>query len=157
MNSVYDKARVEYFNMLKEKIRLEGERLNVQPIWSEPRPINEKNKKGEIPNHPISKAIGVYRIIYKPTMVVMYIGCGRIVNRKTRHRDVHGNGGKPILHLNSSSSSQAGIHMYKHDKDINNWLFQWCDVGSVGLSEIYELKLQQEEKPQFNNPNMAGK
>ena len=51
----------------------------------------------------------------------------------------------------------TGMHMYKHDKNINNWLFQWAYVGNKSLAEQYEILLQKTENPLFNSLHMAGK
>ena len=57
----------------------------------------------------------------------------------------------------SPSGSATGGHMYKYDRKRSNWLFSWCDIGNKGLSEQYEVGLQEHEKPPFNKLSMAGK
>ena len=156
MDKYYNTAVNNVIQKLSESLGRIKELSMNQPIWSEIAPINSPSPR--IENHPITYAIGVYKIIYKPTMEVMSIGCGNVSARKSRHMGVFKNDGKTIISLNGSpSGSMTGIHMYKYDKDINNWLCQWCDVGNKELSEMYETILQQQENPSFNNESMAGK
>ena len=124
-----------------------------EPVWSDIEPIDGKSKKAGI-----SKALGVYRIIYKPSGLTMYIGKGNIGARRYRHKNVFLNDGTPVTNPGGSvDNSPAAQKMYKHDTDINNWLFSWCDIGNDALSKSYEMVLQEIEKPPFSESYMAGK
>lgn len=156
MDRLYSEAVNSIIQQLSETVGRIKELSTIEPIWSDMAPIDGPSPR--IKNHSISYAIGVYKIIYKPTMEVMSIGCGNIGNRRTRHLRVFKNKGNTLITKNGSpSGSMTAIHMYRYDKNINNWLFQWCDVGNKELSERYELLLQQNENPLFNNLSLGGK
>tara|TARA_Y100000361_G_C10958976_1_gene237792 strand:+ start:47 stop:520 length:474 start_codon:yes stop_codon:yes gene_type:complete len=155
-----DKIYTESINKILQKLSTDiddiKELSNNTPEWTKPHLITETSPKSK--GVSVWKGIGVYRIIYKPTMEVMSIGCGNVGSRKNRHKSVFLNGGETIISKNGSpSGSMTGIHMFKHDTDINNWLFQWTQIGNKPLSEYYELLLQETENPLFNSPHMAGK
>jgi len=141
------------------KVRLQEQIKRIDEIekngilkWSEPLSLTAKEGNG------ISKAVGVYRIIYKPTMTVMSIGCGNVGNRRIRHKNVFNNKGMPIIHSGGGSSdSQTALKMYLYDPDLNSWLFSWVNVGDKGLAEDFETKLIYDTEPVFNNLSMAGK
>lgn len=151
MCKIYDKS-VEYLIIsLEEKIELLNQLKDSEIKWSKPNQFSDSESG-------VSKAIGCYKIIYKPTMKVMGIGQGNISNRKARHKSVFLNGGVDIIHENGTSSgSPTAGKMFRFDSDLENWLFSWCDVGSKELAQIYEDKLIREFQPEFNSEHMAGK
>ncbi len=158
MDKFYNKS----IRSIKQKLMNDLDTINKlsedRPDWTKPLPITEPSQKSK--GFPISnkKSIGVYRIIHKPTNKVVSIGCGRVSSRKYRHKAVHGNKGKTLISKNGAPSpSMTGMHMYRYDKNINNYLFQWTHIGNKPLAEQYEKYLQHEEKPLFNNLSMAGK
>jgi hypothetical protein len=156
MNSIYKTAVDISIKRLSENLKKIYEVMDNEPIWSDITHIDEPS--APIPNVSISKSVGVYRIIYKPTMKTMSIGCGNVSARKARHLGVFKNNGKTIISSNGSpSGSMTGMHMFKYDKNIKNWLFQWCNIGNKELSEVYETLLQKQENPLFNSECMAGK
>ena len=156
MDKFYNTAVNNVIQQLSENIAMIKSLSSNEPVWSDIVPIDGPSPK--IQNHKISNSIGVYKIIYKPTMEIMSIGCGNVSARKARHLGVFKNKGKTIISKNGSPSpSITGMYMFRHDRNINNWLFQWCNVGNKELSEMYEIILQQNETPIFNNESMAGK
>ena len=155
MNLYKESVKKIKTKLLGEVMKIES-LINSEPDWTPLHPITEQSPKSK--NVPISKGIGVYRIVHKPTNQVASIGNGNVNCRKTRHREVHQNNGKTLISKNGSPSpSMTGMHMYNMDKDINNWLFQWTHIGNKPLAEQYETLLQHKEKPLFNNLSMAGK
>jgi hypothetical protein len=156
MNRLYNESVNNVLQKLSENIGRIKELSNNLPEWTEPHPITEPSPKSK--GVSVSNGLGVYRIIHEPTMEVMSIGCGNIGARKGRHKSVHQNKGKTLISENGSPSpSMTGMHMYKHDTDIGNWLFQWTHIGNKSLAEQYEILLQESEKPLFNSLYMAGK
>ena len=156
MDKSYNTAVNNIIQRLSESIGRIKELSSNEPTWSDILPIDGPSPI--IENESISSAIGVYKIIYKPTMEVMSIGCGNVSARKARHLGVFKNNGETIISKNGSpSGSMTGMHMFRYDSNIDNWLFQWCNVGNKELSEMYETILQQNENPIFNNESMAGK
>ncbi len=159
VDKIYQEAvnnRTQYHS---EQIGKIEERRNRKPVWSEPKYLFYK-KRGNVQFSPtgISKgAIGVYRIIYKPTMETMSIGCGVAGDRVIRHRRVFLNKGKVERSANSYSGSQTGTLMYQLDRHRKNWFFNWCFIGNKSLAEKYEDLLIKYEKPLFNNESMGGK
>jgi hypothetical protein len=155
MNRLYTEAVNNIVQKLSEDIGRIKELSTNLPEWTKPHPITEPSPK--IKGVSVSNGLGVYRIIYKPTMEVMSIGCGRIGARKARHKSVHQNKGKTLISENGSPSpSMTGMHMYRHDSNIDNWLFQWCHLGNKSLAESYEILLQEAEEPLFNDLSMGG-
>ena len=156
MNRLYKESVKNTKDVLLNDYNKVDELSNNLPEQTELHPITEPSPKSK--GFAVSSSIGVYRIIYKPTNQVASIGCGNVNCRKARHKGVHKNKGKTMMTKNGAPSpSMTGMHMYKHDKDINNWLFQWTHIGNKPLAEQYEKLLQHKEKPLFNNLSMAGK
>ena len=161
MDRIYQEAvngRIQYHSEEIGRIKECGGR---EPIWSEERPLF-KRRRGNTRFEPFgcpSDTIGVYRIIYKPTMETLGIGCGVVSARLGVHRKVFLNGGRDIFHKKSgtTSGSATGGHMYRHDTHRKNWMFSWCDIGNKSLAEEYEDLLIKLEKPLFNKEWMGGK
>tara|TARA_B100000287_G_C20570946_1_gene756529 strand:- start:109 stop:570 length:462 start_codon:yes stop_codon:yes gene_type:complete len=153
MDKIYHKAINKRIQKLSEDIGELKVRSEMEPIWSEPAPIGDREPIGS----GISEKMGVYRIIYKPTMITMSIGKGWIGDRKCRHKLIHQNKGKPVRYSTSNTDSPTGRKMYNYDRKLKNWLFSWCEVGNEELALEYEKQLQFSEKPEFNDLNMAGK
>ena len=140
-----DKKRLQLKESLKQLDIIE----NKVPIWSSPEPI----ESAKVP----SRTIGVYNIIYQPTGKVMSIGQGNVSNRKGRHKAVFRNSGKDITHTGGTTSgSVTAQKMYRHDNNIDNWYFSWCDVKEKTLASQYEAELQYELLPEFNPLHMGG-
>ena len=156
VDKIYKKSVNNIKSQLLYELAKVEELSNNKPEWTSPRPITEPSPKSN--GFSVSKSIGVYRIIHKPTNKIASIGCGKVGNRKYRHKGVYLNDGKTMISENGApSGSMTGMHMYKHDKNINNWLFQWAYVGNKSLAEQYEILLQKTENPLFNSLHMAGK
>ena len=153
MNKLYQKAINKRIQKLSEDIGELNVRGEIEPMWSEPQPIANREPNGS----GIGGKMGVYRIIYLPTMKTMSIGKGWIGDRKCRHKIIFENKGKPVRYSTSNTDSPTGRKMYNHDRKIKNWLFSWCEVGNDELAKEYEMQLQFAEKPEFNDLNMAGK
>ena len=156
---IYQEAINNKIQYHSEQIGRIKELSNREPVWSEPKYLFYK-KRGNVQFSPtgISKgAIGVYRIIYKPTMETMSIGCGVAGDRVIRHRRVFLNKGKVERSANSYSGSQTGTLMYQLDRHRKNWLFSWCSIDNRSLAREYEDLLIELETPLFNNKSMGGK
>ena len=149
MTNNYALATTNVIQALSEEIaRLKG-RSMVEPEWSKPALITE-------PSEGI-RGVGVYRIIYKPTLTTMSIGQGNVSARKARHKGVFLNKGKDIISKGGATSpSITGQKMYQYDPDINNWLFSFCVVGNKKVAVEYEELLQLTEEPEFNELSMGG-
>lgn len=123
--------------------------LNETFEWAEPVNISSCRVS--------SKAIGVYKIIYGPTMETKYIGQGNIGARRGRHTGVFRNDGQDMVSPNGHvSPSQAGKKMFIHDSNLDNWLFSYLDVKLKNISSKYEEVLVMQEEPEFNNTSMSG-
>tara|TARA_Y100000296_G_scaffold69914_1_gene84149 strand:- start:291 stop:773 length:483 start_codon:yes stop_codon:yes gene_type:complete len=156
---IYQEAINNKIQYHSEQIGRIKELSNREPVWSEPKYLFYK-KRGNVQFSPtgISKgAIGVYRIIYKPTMETMSIGCGVAGDRVIRHRRVFLNKGKVERSANSYSGSQTGTLMYQLDRHRKNWLFSWCSIDNRSLAREYEDLLIELETPLFNDKSMGGK
>ena len=96
-NDVYKTAvnnQIQQLTNQLDKLKL---LLNYQVKWSEPQPITSRTSG-------LSKVIGVYRIIYKPTKETMSIGQGNVGARRSRHLSVFRNNGQDIIHENGCTS-----------------------------------------------------
>ena len=160
MDKIYQEAvnnRIQYHSEQIGRIKEHG---YIYPVWSEPKWLFDK-KRGKTMFEPFgcpSGTIGVYRIIYKPTMETLSIGCGVVTNRLSRHRLVFLNGGRDVPNPGGTTNGSAtGGHMYKYDTHRKNWMFSWCDIGNKSLAEEYEDLLIKLEKPLFNKEWMGGK
>ena len=102
------------------------------------------------------KALGVYCIVYKIDEEVKYIGQGVMSQRRSQHKRVFLNGGKPVLMANSSLDSDVARKMYDYDSNIDNWLFQFCCIPNKLVCAEYEKLYQEDLNPEFNNQKMAG-
>ena len=160
VDKIYQEAvnnRIQYHSEHVGRIKELG---NRNPEWSEPRKLFNK-KYGKLKFEPFgvpTGTIGVYRIIYEPTMETLSIGCGVVTNRLSRHRLVFLNGGRDVPNPGGTTNGSAtGGHMYKYDTHRKNWMFSWCDIGNKSLAEEYEDLLITLEKPLFNKEWMGGK
>ena len=134
---------------LKESLRQLDVLENKVPTWSDVVRMDDARVPGG--------TIGVYKIIYKPTMKVMSIGQGNVKGRRGRHLSVFKNGGKDITHIGGSTSgSVVAQKMFRHDSNLDNWLFSWCETKEKTLASQYEFELQQEMLPPFNGLHMGG-
>ena len=150
MDKSYQKAVNEKLQQLSESVGRIKELSNVEPTWSTPLQIDSTHKG-------ITSVVGVYRIIYKPTMETMSIGQGNVGARRGRHTGVFKNKGKDLIHPSGATSgSQTGQKMYRYDTNLDNWMFSFCDVGEKTLASEYENQLQIIEEPEFNNLSMGG-
>jgi hypothetical protein len=143
MDRIYQQAIEEELEQLKTNLNKIKKLSNITPVWSPIVPITNKLVG-------VENVIGCYKVIYKDKKV-MGIGQGVIANRKCKHLQVFRNGGIDIIHPNGTSSGSAlAGYMYKHDKNINNWYFSWCNIGNSNLSKSYEYFLQLKYRPKFN-------
>jgi hypothetical protein len=103
--------------------------------------------------------IGVYRFIYGPTERIMYVGEGRIKQRKNTHVKVYRNHGKSCTdrRLLWRTDSIAAGKMYEYDPDISNWYFSWVETGCKRLAEWLEDKEIKRLKPEFNDLSKTKK
>jgi|TARA_B110000263_G_C14974797_1_gene358767 hypothetical protein len=149
MKNLYTLAITNVIQNLSEEIGGLKSGSMVEPEWSIPALITEMSKG--------IKGIGVYRIIYKPTLITMSVGQGNISARKGRHKAVFLNKGKDIVSKSGATSpSVTGQKMYQYDTNINNWLFSFCVVGNKKVAVQYEKLLQEIEEPEFNILSMGG-
>ena len=140
-----DIKRIQLKESLKQLDILE----NKVPVWSDITLMDNAS----VP----TGTIGVYKIIYEPTMEVMSIGQGNISGRRGRHLSVFKNNGQDITHSGGSTSgSVVAQKMFKHDSNLDNWLFSWCETKEKTLASQYEFELQQEMLPPFNGLHMGG-
>ena len=160
MDKIYQEAvngRIQHHSEEIGRIKECGGR---EPVWSEEKHLFDK-KRGKTRFTPMgipTDTIGVYRIIYEPTMETLSIGCGVVTNRLSRHRLVFLNGGRDVPNPGGTTNGSAtGGHMYKYDTHRKNWMFSWCDIGNKSLAEEYEDLLIKLEKPLFNKEWMGGK
>ena len=87
----------------------------------------------------------------------MSIGQGNVSGRRTRHLSVFRNNGQDITHSGGSTSgSVVAQKMFRHDSNLNNWAFSWCETKEKTLASQYEYELQQEMLPPFNGLHMGG-
>ena len=140
---------------LKQDVPLKMEMLdvlgNTEPDWTDPIGFGDRGVG-------ITGVIGVYRVIYKPTMETKYLGEGVVGHRRTAHKTVYLNKGA-IIHKKSGgvTDSHCGRKMYAYDSKLDNWLFSWCHIGNDELSKEYETQLQHLEDPPYSEKYMAGK
>ena len=157
---IYQEAINNKIQYHSEQIGRIKELSNREPVWSEPRKLFKK-KHGKIKFEPCgvpSGTVGVYRIIYEPTMETLSIGCGLVATRLIRHRNVFLNKGKDYLSPGGSSNGSAcGGHMYRYETYRKNWLFSWCSIDNRSLAREYEDLLIELETPLFNDKSMGGK
>ena len=143
IKSILDKIEQESIDLEKLK-----QMVTQSYSWTEPSAMN----KTSIP----IGSVGVYKIIHKE-YGVMYIGQGRIANRKCRHTQVFKNKGKDLISKNGHvSPSAAGKKMYKFDKKLKNWLFSYIVLNNKKVATEYETQLTEIEEPEFNNLSMCG-
>ena len=141
---------------LKSELKIIEQMIDYKVIWTEIAPYLQPIRK--LNSVTISKAVGVYRIYYKPTMTIMDVGNGNIGNRHQRHRTVFQNNGVALMHKKGGSSGSAvATKMYNLDSDFSNWMFDWCHIGNKELSNRYEIMLIEKYRPEFNMDFMAGK
>tara|TARA_R110000744_G_scaffold157576_1_gene273427 strand:+ start:209 stop:691 length:483 start_codon:yes stop_codon:yes gene_type:complete len=160
MDKIYQEAvnsRIQHHSEEIGRIKEIGNRV---PVWSDKKYLFDK-KRGKTKFTPMgvpTGTIGVYRIIYEPTMETLSIGCGIVANRLSRHRLVFLNGGVDVPNPGGTTNGSAtGGHMYKYDTHRKNWLFTWCSIGNKSLAEEVEDLLIKLERPPFNKEWMGGK
>lgn len=149
-NTEFKDSVLKQIQILTEQLESAKKLLNFRPEWSAPAPINKIKIK--------TNALGVYKIIHKPSNQVMSIGQGIVSSRRGRHLSVLRNNGQDVVSEKGHvSPSQTGKKMYIFDSDENNWYFTYCLVPNKHVCEEYEAQLQISENPVFNNLSMAGK
>lgn len=154
MKKIYNEVIESKILDLKFQIKQMKLLSNIIPKWSKPIPINEQHSKH---SNGITKAIGVYKIIHAPTNKLMAIGQGNVSARRTRHLQIFKNKGLAVTYKNGGADqSQTGSKMYRFDRNINNWLFTWCDCSNKQIAIELEHKLINKLKPAFNLETMAG-
>ena len=159
MDKIYQKSVNNVIQNLSETIGVVKGLSTYEPVWSKAKKMfkkirGKKNFEDRIP----SGTNGVYRVIYEPTGVTMYIGRGTSVGgRISRHRKVFLNKGRDIKNPGGTYlPSPAGQNMFKFDRYRKNWLFSWCKIGNTELSKKYEDLLIKVENPTFNDSNLGG-
>ena len=156
---IYQEAinnQIQYHSEQIDRIK----ELNKNPVWSEPRKLFKRKRYKKIfePFGVPTGTIGVYRIIYEPTMETLSIGCGLVSTRLIRHRNVFLNKGRDVSNPGGTTNGSAtGGHMYQYDTHRKNWMFSWCDIGNKSLANECEDLLIKTEKPLFNKESMGGK
>ena len=151
MKKIY--TQVVETKILDLKLQIKKMKLlkDVIPKWSKKIPIDSPHSGG------IAKAIGVYKVFHGPTGQLMSIGQGNISSRRGRHISIFKNKGDSIMwESGASEGSQTASKMYKFDKNINNWLFSWCDCANKQIAIELENHLIRKLKPKFNLQSMAG-
>ena len=144
----FSRSVLKQIEELSAKLESTRNMVGFVPEWSEAVPIEKAKVKG---------GLGVYRMIYGPTKEVMSIGQGHVGQRKSRHLGVFRNGGVDMVSPNGHvSPSQTGKKMFAFDSNIDNWYFSYCLVPNKSICAEYELQLQFEFEPQFNELSMAG-
>ena len=144
----FSRSVLKQIEELSAKLESTRNMVGFEPEWSEAVPIEKAKVKG---------GLGVYRMIYGPTKEVMSIGQGHVGQRKSRHLGVFRNGGVDMISPNGHvSPSQTGKKMLAFDSNIDNWDFSYWLVPNKSICEEYELQLQTEMEPQFNELSMAG-
>ena len=144
----FSRSVLKQIEELSAKLESTRNMVGFEPEWSEAVPIEKAKVKG---------GLGVYRMIYGPTKEVMSIGQGHVGQRKSRHLGVFRNGGVDMISPNVLvSPSQTGKKMFAFDSNIDNWHFSYCLVPNKSICAEYELQLQTEMEPQFNELSMAG-
>ena len=127
--------------------------IKRQQLKESLRQLDVLEKNASVP----TGTIGVYKIIHIPTDKVMSIGQGNVSGRRTRHLSVFKNNGQDITHSGGSTSgSVVAQKMFRHDSNLNNWAFSWCETKEKTLASQYEYELQQEMLPPFNGLHMGG-
>ena len=158
---IYQEAINNKIQYHSEQIGRIKELSNREPVWSEPRKLfKKKHGKTQFELFGVSTGtIGVYRIIYEPTMETLSIGCGLVGARLAVHRRIFLNKGKDISYSVSGTTtgSACGGHMYKYNTHRKNWLFSWCSISNRSLADEYEDLLIELETPLFNDKSMGGK
>lgn len=149
MRENINKLKNEFVKGIKKQLK---DAINVDSVleWTKAKCINQVHKG--------TGAIGVYKIIHRPSNKVMSIGQGNIGARKARHLGVFRNKGQTLISKNGKpSGSVTGQKMYEFDPNENNWDFSLLAVGNKGFSCLIEQDLQSRLRPAFNADHMGGK
>ena len=182
MSILCEDLKKETFNYFREeqkrKLKLELKRIDDEVDYY----MNKKLSKpvpfftNRVPK--ISRMEGLYFVIhskdtfwfkdnfyvtgkFKPDAQVMYIGQGCIGQRRSKHKSVFNNNGKPKTYstggtgTTSSFDSPAGRKMWQYDDNRQNWFFAWIEcpkIWSPRLEELYCYELN----PLFNDDKMNG-
>jgi hypothetical protein len=111
------------------------------------------------PIYPIALSIknsmrGIYYIVHIPTNNVMYIGQGKINERRIQHKRIFDNGGEKITYVSgkgmvSTVDSPAGRKMRDYDRNLDNWGICYVDMDVQSLKPI-EDRLINIYNPPFN-------
>ena len=159
MNILQKAINNEFQNLYEQEDRLKefsSNRVDDDLVWSALKKLFKK-KNGRMFTGIPTNTIGVYRIIYEPTMETKYIGVGIIGQRLSAHKQMFINKGKTKIHNGTSTKSPTANHMYNFDRHRGHWLFSWCEIKNRSLANEVERLLILIEQPEFNNLSMAGK
>jgi len=149
MRETITKIKNKGMKILEKQLK-EIQKVDSILEWTQAKCINQVHKG--------TGAIGVYKIIHRPSNKVMSIGQGNIGARKARHLGVFRNDGQTLISKNGKpSGSVTGQKMYQFDSNENNWDFSLLAVGSKFLSCFIEEDLQAKLRPAFNADHMGGK
>lgn len=157
--NAFKKAKDIVVNDLENRMHVMLQFLKNSNIdsWEGPIPFYSKEQI----KHGMTKKIGVYRIVHKPTNKTMYIGQGVISGRRKAHSTVYLNEGNPVVYIkkngesSSSVDSVAGRKMYFYDNNIDNWEFYWIKCPK-DLAKEFETQLQNYYNPEFCDKKMSG-
>jgi len=151
------KAKYEVGQDLMERFNVLNSINESSFVWSKPFRmfLHGKQKRFEV-STPSKK--GVYKIIYKPTNEIVYIGKGNNVGcRLGRHRGVFLNKGKDMKNPGGTTNpSVVGQHMYRYDSRKSNWLCSFMITNNEDIALKAEFQLQEKYKPMFNSLVLAG-
>ena len=160
MDKIWKRA---FFNEHKKAqqqiVILENEYGDFNPKWTEPEALTVRLGTGpRVARDAMMKNLGVYKIIYEPNMIVMYIGQGVVSQRKSAHKAIFNNEGKVIVHGGGTrTDSPVARKMFDYDPNLDNWLHQYCLIDNKQLCAAYETELIDQMSPEFNCETMAGK
>ena len=128
------------------------------PEWSDVYIMTHTFPWGGIPlGH--MKSIGMYLVRHIPSgNKIMYIGEGKIWDRKVRHawtfNEIIKSGSMEQLKLDRPGSksglSECAEKMFNKDKKLKNWSFQACVVDNKALVKRMEMVWKAKYDPPFN-------
>lgn len=162
--NVAERKKIEY----KRKFDKIDQDLStiISKTWCTPKRflLDEKN---QFPG--ITGKTGTYLIFYSSdngkTHELFYVGQGVIADRKSNHKSIFLNEGKPAVYYNdptdpskitSQVDSVIARKMYNKDPNKNNWSMTYCVCPKEWSNEI-EAELIRVLRPIGNDEKMSGK
>jgi hypothetical protein len=97
---------------------------------------------------------GIYYIVHIPTNKIMYIGQGKINERRIQHKRIFNNGGEKLTYVSKKGmasivDSPASRKMQNHDTNLTHWGICWIHMG-IGYLKPIEDRLIDIYNPPFN-------